>query len=272
MHEMLKKESRKNTLSSNNKSVNDLYRKKYYSYNQQQNINELRIKYKAVSDENNSINKDTNVVQMMLYNTRKRGANVKNLYDLNEFIKDILVWQINIEYGMFEAERERVDAAIQELDPKELDGCVSEDGIKQAIESKINKLIEQDATKKQRDEEEGKERMRTLSHNLEKLFQEYKKKGQDGRFVGESGAWHIHIIHDESVHLKYGSDNSSRINICMKNKEDIIKAVKALISSPQSIGNINLLKEDVRKCYCWLRYTMIKRFYEDLPKKYQFEI
>lgn len=271
MHEMLKKESRKNALSSNNKSVNDLYIERYYCYNQQQNINELQIKYKAVSGENNSINKDRSVVQMMLYNSMKKGASVRNLNDLNVYIKDILCAQINIKYDMFDAEQERVDAAIQELDPNEVDRCLKEEDVRQVIQSKINKLIEQDATKKQRDEEKRKERIRALSLDLKNLYTKRKENGQDGFFVGKSGAWHIHFIHDRSVHLKYGSNNRSRKAIHMNSKDGIIEAVKALFSS-QQIDNINSLGEDVSECYCWLRYTMIKRFGEDLPEKYQFEI
>lgn len=268
MHEMLKKESRKNALSSNNKSVNDLYIERYYCYNQQQNINEIQIKYKAVSGENN---KDRSVVQMMLYNAMKKGASVRNLNDLNVYIKNILHAQINIKYDMFDAEQERVDAAIQELDPNEVDGCLEEENVRQVIQSKINKLIEQDATKKQRDEEKRKERIRALSLYLETLYTERKENGQDGFFVGKSEAWHIHFIHDRSVHLKYGSNNRSRKDIHMNSKDNIIEAVKALFSS-QQIDNINSLGKDVRECYCWLRYTMIKWFDEDLPEEYQFEI
>lgn len=258
MYEILKKESRKNTPSPNSKGVNRLYRESYNSCNQQQIINELPIKYNVASDEDISTNKDRSVVQMKLYNSTKKSDPVENLDDLNAYIEDVLFGEIKIEYSMFGVEPEKVDAAIRELDPL----YVSEENIIQAIIDKINELIVQKETKNQMEENEEKERIKTLFFRLKNMFQEYRIKGQKGFFVGDKSKWHIHTgIKD--VHLRSG--NGDRWDINNKNKRSIKDAADVLIKT-------GILGEDKKQCYCWLRYKMIEWFDEDLPKEQRVDL
>lgn len=169
---------------------------------------------------------------MKLYNSKKKGAPVNNVNDLNEYIRQVLCKTLIVTYNMFEADSEEVDEAIQELD------YICEDDIVGAIQNKIEELASRRETEKQTEEENEGQRIRDLSDGLTKMFQGCAVKGEKGRFVGDPAKWHIHT-EIKKVHLKYGRDLSSRA-VCSDLKK-IYGAINIIIERFLSFSHLSNL-------------------------------
>lgn len=202
------------------------------------------------------------VVQMMLYNTVKKGTPVNNVADLNEYIEQVLCGELIVTYDMLTADREEVDEAIRELDSQEFDSVNKEDMVT-VIQGKIRDLASRRTTAKQTEKENERQRILALSARLEKMFQEV-ESNKGGCFVGNPEKWHIHT-RIKKEHLKYGIASRSRCNIDCNDPGSIISAVIALNYTGGG-------EEDKKQCYCWLRYTIINNCDLDLPEEYRVDV